>query len=165
MDKNKGMMIVIIIMLGIIIAAIVAGAVFLFTGDFMNQNQPQMQATGVWHTQEISEADIRSFQLSSPITTNLLQSPGGGRGVVRVEVGVGINNIDTEAADEFIQTLMEREIVITHTATEILRRTTREQLEAVGGIEALADDILVALQDAFGSHLIVRVYLGNLFTA
>ena len=109
--------------------------------------------------------DTRTFTLSNAITTNLLQSPGGRRHVVRVEVGVGINNIDTDEADEFIQTLMEHEIVIVHTVTEILRRTTIEQLEAVGGSEALAEDILAALQDAFDSRMIVRVYLGNLFTA
>jgi len=163
MDKNKGMMMIIIIMLGLIIAAIIAGAVFLLMSDFGNADGQQIVVEIHHAPQEISEQDIRSFTLSNDITTNLF-SPDGGRHVVRVTVGIGINNTDESEADDFIDMLLEREIVILDTVTNVLRRTTRQQLEVVGGSEAVADEILDALQVAFGSQLIVRVYLGNLIT-
>ena len=160
-DKGKGMMLIIIIMLGVIIVAIVAGAVFLLTSDFGNGGEMQIV---IIEQPAISEQDIRAVTLSSDITTNLL-SHDGARHVVRVTVGVGINNTNESEADDFISMLLEREIVMKDIATNILRRTTREQLAVVGGTEAVADEILEALQDAFGSQLIVRVYLGNLVTS
>ena len=163
MDKNKGMMIIIIAMLGLIIAAIVVFAIIVLPGLMNNDGQAQAQEPPTWYTQQISEQDIIPFTLSRDITANLL-SQGAERHIVRVTVGIGINNIDEEMASDFIDMLMEREIVILDTVTNILRRTTRDQLEMVGGSEAVADDILIALQDAFGSQLIVRVYLGNLVT-
>jgi len=160
MDKNKGMMMIIIVLLGLIIVAIVVGAIFLL--NFMNNdNQAQMQP--IWHVQEISEQDIRYIELSSDITTNLLNHDGG-RNVVRVTVGIGINNTDEDEASDFIDMLREREIVMIDIATNTLRRTTQEQLAVVGGPEAVAEEILLALQDAFASQLIVRVRLGNLIT-
>ncbi|MDR2183943.1 MAG: flagellar basal body-associated FliL family protein [Clostridiales bacterium] len=163
MDKNKGMMIVIIVMLGLIIVALVVGAILLL-GQFNRGNQMQAEGLTPGFVQEISEQDIRTITLSNDITTNLL-SHDGGRHVVRVTVGVGINNTDTDEADDFIDMLLEREIVMKDIATNILRRTTRDQLAAVGGTEDVAEQILTALQDAFGSQLIVRVYLGNLVTS
>jgi len=162
MDKNKGMMMIIIIMLAVIIVAIVAGAIFLLTSDFGN-NSGETHVI-IIEQPEISEQDIRTITLSNDITTNLL-SHDGGRHVVRVTVGVGINNTDISEADDFIDMLLEREIVMKDIATSILRRTTRDQLAIVGGTETVADEILMALQDAFGSQLIVRVYLGNLVTS
>ena len=163
MEKsNKGMMLIIIIMLGLIIAAIVVGAIVLL--NFMgNDNGMQGQEPPAWHVQEISEQDIRYIELSSDITTNLL-SHDGARNVVRVTVGIGINNTDEDEASDFIDMLLEREIVMVDIATNILRRTTQEQLAAVGGPENVAEEILMALQDAFASQLIVRVRLGNLIT-
>jgi len=162
MDKNKGMMIIIIAMLGLIIVAIVVGAIFLL-GAMNNNDQVQAGGPVTVHVQEITEQDIIAFTLSNDITTNLL-SQDGSRHVVRVTVGIGINNTDEAEAEEFIDMLMEREIAILDLVTNILRRTTRAQLEAVGGSEVVAEEILVALQDNFGSQLIVRVYLGNLIT-
>ena len=167
MDKNKGMMLIIIIMLGLIIAAIAAGAFFIITGagGFFGNLAGQQQIVVIEHRpHEISELDIRTFELSNDITTNLL-SHDGGRHVVRVTVGIGINNLDEDEASEFIDMMLEREIVILDIATNILRRTTRDELAVVGGTEVVANEILTALQDAFGSQLIVRVYLGNLVTS
>ena len=161
MDKNKGMMMIIIVMLGLIIVAIVVGAILLL--GMLNNDQARAQEMPHWHAWEISEQDIRSFTLSNDITTNLF-SPDGGRHVVRVTVGIGVNNINEDEASDFINMLLEREIVILDIVTSILRSTTRDQLSVVGGTEAVADQILTALQDSFGSQLIVRVYLGNLVT-
>ena len=168
MDKNKGMMIIIIVMLGLIIASIAAFTVLIFTGafgTFLGNAAGVQQVTVVEHSPHaITEQDIRYFELSSDITTNLL-SHEGGRHVVRVTVGIGINNLDESEASDFYYMLREREIVILDIATNILRRTTRDDLAVVGGTEVVAEEILTALQDAFGSQLIVRVRLGNLVTS
>lgn len=155
---SKGMMMIVIIMLGVIIAALVAGFIFLFTQ--INADQPE-QVLVIVEPPPLSEMDIRAVQLSSPITTNLLQAPGGARHVVRLEVGLGINNINPDETDEFVEMLMEREIVIFDRITSILRRTTADEINRVGGNELLAEDILISLQDAFDTTMIVRVFLGQ----
>jgi flagellar basal body-associated protein FliL len=162
MEKNKGMMMIIIVMLGLIIAAITVGAILLL--GMMNNDQAHAQEEYPGYVQEISGQDIRTFTLSNDITTNLL-SPEGERHIVRVTVGIGINDIDEDEASDFIDMMLEREIAILDLVTGILRSTTRDQLAAVGGSEAVSDRILVTLQDYFGSQLIVRVYLGNLVTS
>jgi len=164
MDKNKGMMIIIIAMLGLIIAAIVVFAIIVLPGLMNNDGQAQAQEPPTWYTQQISEQDIIPFTLSRDITANLL-SQGAERHIVRVTVGIGINNTDPDAAEDIIEMLQEREVVIEDAVNGILRRTTRDQLSMVGGMEILADEILITLQEMFGSQLIVRVYLGNLITS
>ncbi|MCL2572973.1 MAG: flagellar basal body-associated FliL family protein [Defluviitaleaceae bacterium] len=163
MDKNKGMMMVIIAMLAVIIIAIAVAIVVLLTGDFGGGNNGEFDVPHIPQAQEFSAQDIVIFELPNAITTNLLQSADGTGHVVRVEVGIGINNTDQGEATDFLEMLIERDFVVRDTVTTILRRTTIQQLESVGGDSALADDILAALQDEFGSTLIVRVFLGNLF--
>ena len=166
MDKNKGMMIVIIVMLGLIIATIAAFIILLFTGALGNvfgniAGHQQVVMTVEHRPHEITEQDIRYLELSSDITTNLL-SVNGGRHVVRASVGIGINNLNEGEANDFYDILREREIVILDITTNILRRTTRDELARYGGKEIVEEEILTALQDAFGSHLIVRVRLSNI---
>lgn len=163
MDKSKGMMMIIIVMLAVVIIAIVGGVIFLM------MNMDAIGGDGYGGQQiiiipEITAADIRPIELGEPITTNLLASPDGQRNVVSVEIGIGINNTDPAAADDIIESIMEREIVVRHIATEIFRATTREELDHAYGQAMVAEDITQALSAEFGTHLIVRAYLGNLIT-
>ena len=103
--------------------------------------------------------NIRTIQLSSPIITNLLQAPDGTQHIVRLEAGLGINNTDPAAADEFIESLMQREIIILDRINNTLRRTTAEEISKPDGMELLAQEILTSLQDAFNTNLIVDVYI------
>jgi len=157
MENKKGMGIV-IVLLGIIIVALAAGFIFLF----MQMNTETPEAEIVYRDPALTEMDIRAVSLTNAVTTNLYQSPGGTRHVVRVDVGIGINDTDSAAADYFIANMMDREIAIMDRITNILRRTTRDELSTQDGMDLLADRILPTLQDLFDTRMIVRIYLGNM---
>jgi len=161
MEKGKGMMLVIIGMLGVIIAALVAGFIFLFT----QMDSEAGDVNIIRHDPiAVSEMDIMIVEMSNPVQTNLYISPGGSRHVVRAYFGIGINNTDPDAAQEFRREMMEREIAIMDRITNVLRRTTREELAHVDGSDLLAEQILLILQDLFDTRMIVRVYISNLVT-
>jgi len=161
MEKGKGMMLVIIGMLGVIIAALVAGFIFLFS----QMDSDAGDATIVRQDPAaVSEMDILIVPLSNPVQTNLYVSPGGSRHVVRAYFGIGINNTDADAAQDFMREMMEREIAIMDRVTNILRRTTREELAHADGQDLIAEQILLILQDLFDTRMIVRVYVSNLVT-
>jgi flagellar basal body-associated protein FliL len=160
-DKSKGMMIIIIAMLAIIIAAIVGGVVLLLT---QLNNEPTETVVIMYEPAAITEMDIRVVPISRPIATNLLQGPGGARHNVRLEVALGINDLDEEEADEMEDMIRAREDAILDRINSILRRTTRDDIEREGGSDMLAEEILMSLQDMFDTNMIVRVYFPAIVT-
>ena len=158
-QKGKGMMLVIIGMLGVIIAALVAGFIFLFS---QINSEPGEGTIIVHEPPAVTEMDILAVNLSDSVQTNLYPSAGGTRHVVRADIGIGINNTDPDEAEEFMREMMAREIAIMDRITNILRRTTREELSTADGTDLLADRILLTLQDLFDTRMIVRVYISNL---
>lgn len=157
MGNNKGMMIIIIVLLLVLMGAIVGGAIFIVSN--LN-NGGGYTAGAAAPPGPLGLQDIRVHQLRDAVATNLMQGPGGGQHVARVEVGLGINNTDEDAATEFIREHIDgNEIVISDAVSRILRRTTFEQINRVDSQDVLAEDILAALQAEFGSNMIVRVFL------
>jgi len=161
-DKSKGMMLIIIVMLGVLIAAIVGGVILLLTQ--INTDGDGGQTVIFHEVPPVTEQDIRVVPLTTTIQTNLLQAPGGARHIVRLDVAIGINDTDVDEADEFEQVLREREAAILDRITSILRRTTRDDIDREGGSDLLAEEILISLQDAFDTRMIVRVYFPNIVT-
>jgi len=163
MGNSKTMMIIILAVLVVLIGAIVAG-VLLITSSINNAiaAEPQIVTEAIFAPEALGEADIRPFQLTSGgITTNLLTSPSETNRFVRLESpAIGINNLDPDEAEEFILMIADREIIIVDIITGILRRSTAEQLNSLGGVDVLREEILISLQQAFNTHLIVRVYFG-----
>ncbi|MCL2854272.1 MAG: flagellar basal body-associated FliL family protein [Defluviitaleaceae bacterium] len=159
--NNKGMMLIIVAMLAVIILALAGVAVFLI----MNMGNDGDSASGnVSHvlTEVPSALDQRIFDLGDSITTNLLAtSPGGPNNFVLVNLSLGINNLDEEAADDFWILLAERQPVVRDAVTSILRRATAEELRRPDGADVLREDILTALQAAFASPMIVEVYFNQ----
>ena len=159
---NKGMMLIIMAMLGLIIVALVGAAVFLFL------NMDNIFGSGEGSAAEEPPADIFvqpgvappiseqvMFDLSDPIATNF-----GDWHFIRLEnISLGINNNEPEDAIAFMRELANKERAVMDTIHRVLRRTTVEQLSAPEGEDRLREDILHALQTAFESPLIVAVYL------
>lgn len=158
-SSNKGMMMIIMVLLVVIIAALAAGFIFLFSQ--INADAPEPIVI-IQDPPPQTLLDITTVNLSNPINTNLYQSPGGSRHFVRMEVSIGINNSDPEAAEEFIALMMAREAAIMDRINNILRRSTREELSTMDGQDLLAERIVLTLQDAFDTRLITAVFISNL---
>ena len=155
-NSNKGMMFVIMGMLGLIIIALVGVSFFLISS---------MGGLGGITTAEASEPEVpsvleqRMFDLSTTITTNLHDSPNGGQHLIRMErVSLGINNTDPAEATTFIESLSTREAAAVDSINTVLRRTTADELNMPGGDDMLRENLLQALQARFGSLMIVDVY-------
>ena len=161
-SSNKGMMMIIMVLLVVIIAALAGGFIFLFSQ--INADAPE-QIIIIHEPPPTTLLDLRTVNLTNPINTNLYQSPGGSRHIVRMEVSIGINNTDPVAASEFITQMMEREAAMMDRINNILRRTTREELSTMDGQDLLAERILLTLQDAFDTRLITAVFISNLIVA
>ena len=160
MDKNKLMMIIIIVLLLVMVGSIVAGTLFIVN----SMGAPTIEADGQMPTQTPpppppTQGEIRVFTMTDDIITNLLQAPGGRPHIVRLLMGIGIDNTDEEAADEFFRLLADQEIVVQDLVTGILRRTTIDEITRIDGTDVLRDEILMAMQSRFGNNLIVEVYI------
>jgi hypothetical protein len=115
--------------------AIVGGAIFIVSN--LN-NGGGYTAGAAAPPGPLGLQDIRVHQLRDAVATNLMQGPGGGQHVARVEVGLGINNTDEDAATEFIREHIDgNEIVISDAVSRILRRTTFEHLKLASQVLAL----------------------------
>jgi flagellar basal body-associated protein FliL len=157
---NKGMMMIIMAMLGLIILALAGVAVFLFM-TMNNLGGGEEGTTGnlgdthvaVGVAPPISEQVM--FDLSESISTNM-----GDRHFVRLDnISLGINNTEPEAALAFVRELATRERAIMDAIHRILRNTAVEDLSLPEGADLLRADILDALQVAFDSPMIVAIYL------
>jgi len=160
-DKSKGMMMIIIMMLGVLILAIVGGVVILLM-QLNSANDGEQQIVFI-DQPPVSELDIRVVPIGTTIRTNL-QSPGTARHFAVVDVAVGINATDEDEANEFELLLLQREAAVLDRIISILRRTTRDEIDREGGSEILAEEILISLQDAFDTQMIVRIYFQNIST-
>jgi len=155
---NKGMMMIIMAMLGLIIVALVGVSIFLImnlgSDDDVDASQgiflPVEPPT--WH-------DLVPLHIGQDITTNLLPRANGNRHAVMLSnLALSINNLDEEEAEELMDGISQREAAVVSTINDILRRTTPEELEVTGGVEILRENILDALRREFTSNLIVEVH-------
>jgi flagellar basal body-associated protein FliL len=157
---NKGMMMIIMAMLGLIIVALVGVGVFLITNlaAFTGGDAPPDGSIGDGHVvpgavPPISEQIM--FNLSEAIATNL-----GTTHFVRLEnMALGINNTDPAETTAFMLQLASSERAIMDTIHRILRNTNIEDLSRPEGADLLREDILEALQLQFNSPMIVAIYL------
>jgi flagellar basal body-associated protein FliL len=157
---NKGMMLVIMGMLGLIIVALAAVSVILIINIGNLGGSGNGEGGYVPPPPALTAADQILFTVGTAITTNLAQSPDGSQHIIRLEVALGINNLEPEVATEFINEIITpREMVIQDHVNTILRRTTAADLQREGGMDILREDILASLQQAFGSPMIVNVFL------
>jgi len=158
---NKGMMLIIMAMLGLIIVALVGAAVFLFLNmDNIfggSEGAVEEPPSELFVHPDVAPPISKQmmFDLSDPIATNF-----GDWHFIRLEnISLGINNNEPEDAIAFMRELANKERAVMDTIHRVLRRTTIEQLSAPEGEDRLREDILHALQTAFESPLIVAVYL------
>ncbi|MCL2752632.1 MAG: flagellar basal body-associated FliL family protein [Defluviitaleaceae bacterium] len=156
--NNKGMMMIIMAMLGLIIVALVGVSIFLITS--LGNDDDDVGGVGAFVPDPpLTAFDIVTLDIGRDVTTNLLPRANGSRHfVVLRDLSLGINNLDEDEAIDFAAEIRAREAVVIDTINTILRRTTPEELEAEGGGVTLSENILQALQTAFGSHMIVDVY-------
>jgi len=152
------------------LAAFVAMLTIL-TGDIALEelDSANYAITEAWWT----SAD--QFELGRGIVTESPYRVGGGirittsssgsnndERIVRVDVEIIVDNANSNEARDIIMTFAEREAEIGNIIANVLRQTTFEQLAVINGLEVVTDEILIELQEFFGSQLIARIHFVEL---
>ena len=160
-SNNKGMMMIVLIILVVLLAVIIAGGFFLWSAiqNTSASDENEFGAPVAIGPVVITQEDIRIFEVDGGIVTNLLQEGNSQNRMIRLDVGIGIDNRSEDLGSELFYLLNDRNIVIHDLITDILRRTTYFEISQVDGIGNLREDILIALQNTFASPLIIAVYL------
>jgi len=162
MDKSKMMMVVIIALLILLLGTVVGVGVYLINLSDSNGGVNEPQAPAV-HGVPVP-ADLRLVELGQ-MTANLALGPGGRSDNVVVNVTIGLNasdSIDEDELEEFYNFISTRGIIIARdVALRTLLSRTYDQVRSVEGQMEAQEAMMYALQDAFGSNLIVQVFFSE----
>lgn len=157
MEKNKIMMIAIMVLLVVLLVTIGVG--FFITLKNLNAGA----ASSEEEERVVVQEDIKLLKLEDSIYTNLRKGIDGKDHIIKVSLSLGIDNTKEKQATEFIETLIEKEVIVMDVAIGVLRNKTYEELQKSDTQEVLREEILSKLQQEFNSNLIVNVYMSDLF--
>ena len=155
LEKSKIMMIVIIALLVVMLATIIVGGIFTFrllrTGgeDVPERIQP-INVT-------VSPSELDLINLSSAIVTNLAMGTDGTERFISMGISIGVINTDKKESPVIKDLIISREPLVKDICLAIVGRKTAQELRRPDGKEILADEILAALQQEFGSNLIYSI--------
>jgi len=150
------MMIAIIVLLVVLLVTIGLGFYFMFTNL---GKSPDVEET----EKEIAVEDVKPFNLTDSIYTNLLNGTDNKEHVVKLNMSLGIDNSDEKDCTEFITMLTENEVVVKDVVISTLKKKTFEELKKSDSLEVLRDELLGNLQKQFNSNLIAKVYISEFF--
>lgn len=157
MEKNKVMMISIIVLLVILLITIGVGF-FLTFKNLNNGAAPQEEVKEV-----VKQEDIQLVTYDESIYTNLRTGDDNKDHVIRVGFSLGIDISDKKESEAFITSLSDKTPIIKDVIIGVLRNKTYEELQRSDAQAVLREEILEKLQQEFDSNLIVTVYLSDLF--
>lgn len=174
MEKNKLMMIVIILILAIMLGAVIFGFVFIsqMIRSELTPPGPGESASGsISFSYELT--DMRLITLSDSIKANLLRDTDGREHLALVNVQIGIagsaeatkneKKQNDKELDNLEEILISREPVIRDIIIRRLARTTYSDLRGADGAEMLERAITSELQNVFNTNYIVRTFFVELF--
>ncbi len=163
MDKNKLMLIIIIVLLVLLLGAIgfvAYKAVTITSGDNQAEEEVMSGEVVVLKPEEFLYVD-----LDQPISTNLRTGADGLEHVIRVSITFGLDNRDPENEEymTFLETFNSSKLLVRSICLDILTSKTYEDVTAPDAKTMLADEILVALQDAFQTNYINSVFITDMW--
>lgn len=158
-SNNKVMMIVIIALLVILLISVVV--VSFFAINMLNSSEdPANSIPPVANI--LTPVDLYLFTLEEPISTNLRMGTDNRNSLIRVELTVAINNTpEAEGSEELIELIYATEPIVRDVALRVLTRKTYEELRFSDGMGLISSEILRALQEEYGTHLIANVLITN----
>lgn len=156
LDKNKAMMIAIIILLVVLLVTIGVGFFITFKNLDKSSAPKDEKPTAV-------DQNNISLVTADEIITNLRVGADEKTHTIKVKISLGIDTSDKKNSEEFITMLGEKDLVVSDVILGVLRNKTYEELNKGDAQEILRDEILGKLQQQFNTNLIVTVYVSDLF--
>lgn len=157
MDKSKMMMVIIIALLVLLLGTVVGVGVYLINLSDDEGGWDIQQPPGVHDI--LMPEDLRTVSLET-MTANLQLGPNNRSDNLVVEVVVGLNahhTVDAEELEEFYGVFTRGIPVARAVAFDVFLNRTYEEVRTAEGRAETAEILTHALQEAFGSNLIVTV--------
>lgn len=161
MEKNKVMMISIIVLLVALLGTIVGLGIFTIN-SLKKGEEPQTQGEQVSEIKPLSKDELTLVELKEPITTNLpVGEDGKDSHVIRLNMSLAINNTvkKDKESEKTLASVSSKEVIVRDVVLDILKKKTYEQMKKPDAREILKEEILQSLQDEFATNLIVAVYV------
>jgi flagellar basal body-associated protein FliL len=162
MDKSKMMMIIIIALLVLLLGTVVGVGVYLINiadSDTAWDDPQQPVATD----RVLTPGDMRFVSLDSMVA-NLALGQGGRSDNIVVTVEVGLNAsdaVDEEELEDFYGAFYNRIPVARSVAFDVFLSRTYDEVRTNEGRDETAEILKYALQEAFGTNLIVGVFFSE----
>ncbi|MCL1846240.1 MAG: flagellar basal body-associated FliL family protein [Defluviitaleaceae bacterium] len=159
MDKSKMMMAVIILLLVLLLGTVVAVS-FLLMNRINTQPSGNLAEAQIGPITErvLTPADMRLVPLGQQ-TANLQLGPGGRNDNIVVSVEVGLDATVPPADLEDFYAAFNRSIPAARSVVfDILVERTFDEVRTLEGRAETSEIIKYALQEAFGSNLIVDIF-------
>ncbi len=158
MEKNKVMMIVIIVLLFVLLGTVVGVGFYAINALSSDEQQISESEKAV---PKLKPHEITVVHVNDAIAVNLQPGEDGSDShYARIKISVGVNNLEKDSA-EFITMLQEREVLIKDLAIDVLRSKTYESLSRPDSIELLKMEMLERLREKFDTNLIVDVIVSE----
>jgi flagellar basal body-associated protein FliL len=173
-EKNKLMMIVIILILAIMLAAVAFGFIYTIRMIQSVQSPPEPYESANYNISHgFDVGEMRFISLSDSIKVNLLRDTDNREhlALVRVDVGIaspsGASNREkrqhSKELDRLEATLTAKETIVRDIIIRKLSKTTYSDLRKADGAELLGRAITTELQNTFSSSFIVGTYFVEFF--
>lgn len=156
LEKNKVMMIAIIILLVVLLVTIGVG--FFITFRNLNKD-PEAVNEQTTEVAAINQEDIKLFTVVEPIYTNLLTGADNEEHLVKLSISLGIDGTEKKESEKFMTLLTEQEVIVKDVIIGVVKNKTFEDLKKTDAREILKDELLTSLQKQFGSNLIIDIYI------
>lgn len=159
-DKNKKLIFSILGLIVILLISIIIASIFLIS-TFRNGTDTNIDEDGQ-SLNSVSISDIQLISLSSAVNTNLLPGEDGRNRVISFNVSIGVNNT-TSQSENIISLISSSEPVVRDIILSVLREKTYDELNQVGAVDLLKEELIINLQNEFQTYLIVQLYLSDLY--
>lgn len=164
--KGGGKMgvILIIVLLVVLLVAFVVGFFFIYKA-MTSGDEPTIIEVQVDTALKMDEITPFVIGDGSAILTNLMTGPDGKSHVIKISTALGINTSKDAASDaaELMALLGVQTSAIKDVILGICRNKTYEELTIGDAKQILKSEILLELQDLFGTKLIVDVYIDDIY--
>lgn len=161
MEKNKILMIVIIVLLVVLLGAIIFLGITI--GNIVKTNESESNRGTVTRDVPVSLDELAIVPLDSAINTNLKTGTDGVSHMASVSLSVGAIKTNKKESPKIIESLTLNADVVKDICLSAIRAKTFEELRRQDGQDVLRNEILIRLREEFQTNLIYTVYITDMY--
>ncbi len=160
MEKNKLMMIIIIVLLVVLLITIggVSFYAFRLLGD-----QKKAEADKNSDPSQLTVEQTTTVDMSEALVGNLLKGADGKEHVIKIGVGIVVNNTDKKESPKIIALIQANETLTKDVVQSVIRGKTYQEMSRPDAKDVVAAELKTKFQEEYKSNLIVGVAFFEFF--